>query len=120
MVGKKGAPFGNKNAQGGYRKGFMNKVTGGLVGGKNVDVTTYKASVTTGGLIGLAGGAAIAASVADRINGGDAVAIMSGGAAYGAGGLTGSNFIRRKVYAKIAKKPINVVGWTGAPNKNSK
>jgi hypothetical protein len=70
MTTKKGAPVGNRNAAGHHpgtgRHGLLNKVTGGLSGGKNVDVPSLKSAATlgviSGGLVGAASVGMLAAN----------------------------------------------------------
>jgi len=126
-----GAPRGNKNAAGHHvgtgRVGFANKMTGGLIGGKNVDVASYRKSAITGAVLG--GGLGAAAGLADRnaqksYGGQDPGAGMV--AAYGVVGaaaeaslLLAANKARRSL-VKASGRKINVVSFPRATNSNSK
>jgi hypothetical protein len=109
---KKGAPIGNKNAQGGHhpgngRSGFVANATGGLYGkSKTVDVLTYKASAVQGvgaGIVAMAGLSQITNQPMDP-------AIIAAGLG---GGMTG-NALRRKI-AKAKGRTLNVLNWAGQP-----
>ena len=115
---KKGAPIGNKNAQGGHhpgsgRSGFVAHATGGLYGkSKTVDVLTYKNSAIQGiggGLIGMAAFSQITNQPMDPT-------ITAAGAVGGAlGGITGNALRRRS--AKAKSRTVNVLSWAGKPIK---
>jgi hypothetical protein len=115
--GHRGAPVGNHNAQGGGRKGLSNKLTGGLIGGKNVDVASYKATVIPMAVMGAAAYGALAMAKGDNI--GDALKFAGVGAAAAGGGAAAGRYLRGKT-AKAMGKDTNTVAWTGRANHKSK
>jgi hypothetical protein len=95
----------------------MNRMTGGLIGGKNVDVVSHKAAMTGGLVAGMAGGA-LGAHLGGANTEDLAVFAAAGGIGGSLGGLHGG--VMRRGMAKVAGKKTNTVSWTGRPNHKSK